>query len=170
MSEKEYYKNLYKEMKSVVDKLKGTEKSNYQRILNEIQAASNNPIMARAKRSYFEAQLKKAKKAVTSSSSSNSSSSRYNNNSSNDTADDLAIAERNYYEKLLKEMKNTVNNLNLAKSEIDSLIYKLNQGLSIDDVGYETDELTDMKQKIEEYCNKLNTSIIPAIKNKIEEL
>ncbi len=80
------------------------------------------------------------------------------------------MTDKDYYEKLLKEMKSAVNNLNSANSEIDNLISKLNQGLSINDVGYKTSDLEDMKIQIEEYCNKLNNSIIPAIEKELEDI
>lgn len=74
------------------------------------------------------------------------------------------------YEKLQREMKNATNNLNSAKLEIDNLIYKLNQGLKINDSGYRTSDLEDMKNKLDTYCNILNKTILPSIEDKLEEL
>lgn len=80
------------------------------------------------------------------------------------------MTEKDYYEKLLKEMKNAASNLNSSKLEIDSLINKLNQGLSVNDVGYKVNDLENMKNQIDEHYNKIKNSIIPAIEDELEDL
>lgn len=79
------------------------------------------------------------------------------------------MTEREYYERLLKKMKSAVINLTNSMQEIDSLINKLNQGLSLNEEGYKTQDLKKIKNQLEEYCNKINKTIIPAIEQELEE-
>lgn len=80
------------------------------------------------------------------------------------------MTEKDYYSLLLTKMVNTVNYLNSALTKLDSLYDNLDNYLKVNNVAFKKKELDSICTNIRNQLNRLNNTIIPNIKNKINSL